>query len=402
MHQHELPTCRPSWLRALTTSTGALVVAAGVLAANVGASTTAYASAPAPGALAAPLPQVNPAITGFSPQSVSYISVSQGWVLGTTPCGSKRCLALLHTTNDGASWSVVHVPPAGPQPGGGPELSVRFADGEDGWIFSTLPGEGPELGWSTHNGGQHWAALHFPVSAGPGGVGIEDIEAAGGVADAAVEIGPNVDIFSSLAAGGTWRRTGGPFEVGAGPVPYGQIVLEGKSGWFLENDRVVVSGAIEQPSGKWSNWAPPCSKAGGPATLSAVSSSHIVAVCTEGVWTGTKVTVDLLKSPNGGHSFGPGHLLPFASVGTVAAAGSSALAIGITVAHANSVDNRLEMSFNGGTSWQPVYSHAGAGWASLAFTTPDQGIALLDADSGHLNIVLSTSDGGRHWSPVSF
>jgi photosystem II stability/assembly factor-like uncharacterized protein len=59
------------------------------------------------------------------------------------------------------------------------------------------------------------------------------------------------------------------------------------------------------------------------------------------------------------------------------------------------------MSFNGGTSWQPVYSHAGAGWASLAFTTPDQGIALLDANSGHLNIVLSTTDGGRHWSPVS-
>ena len=48
--------------------------------------------------------------SGFSPVSVTYVSASDGWALGTVACGPNRCLRLLRTTDDGATWSPVPVP----------------------------------------------------------------------------------------------------------------------------------------------------------------------------------------------------------------------------------------------------------------------------------------------------
>ena len=55
--------------------------------------------------------------------------------------------------------AVVPVPPAGPEGPGSPPLKVRFADPDDGWIFSSLPGQAKVQAWSTHDGGRHWLQL---------------------------------------------------------------------------------------------------------------------------------------------------------------------------------------------------------------------------------------------------
>ena len=423
MHKYQGPTKRPGGL-ARAHSSGApgvgsrrvsiggrklpwaALVAAVVAVGGAGPATSAYAlGAPSSPASGRTLVADAPGLTGFSPMSVTYVSTSEGWALGLVACGTSRCLRLLHTTNRDASWSLLPVPPVGPQGPDGPQLKVRFADSDDGWIFPTEPGEGPAMAWSTHSGGEHWTAIHFPGTTSPSGPpGVEDIEAAAGVVNAAVQVGDQVEVFSSPVSSNDWKRTGGPFELGAGPVPSGQLALQGNSGWFVENDRVVVSGGREKPSGKWAGWTPPCSRSGGPDLLAAATAYRLVAICTEGVWTGKKVTIDLVTSTNGGASFGPSHLLPFTSTDqadVTAATGTSTVAIGATVNHANTVDDALEMSFNGGTSWHSVYSHVGAGWLELGFTTVDQGVAIALANSGP-NIMLATSDGGRHWAPVSF
>ena len=90
---------------------------------------------------------------------MTYVSPSEGWALGTVACGANQCLRLLRTTNDGVSWSSVPVPPAGPEGPGSPPLKVRFADPDDGWIFSSLPGQAKVQAWSTHDGGRHWLQL---------------------------------------------------------------------------------------------------------------------------------------------------------------------------------------------------------------------------------------------------
>jgi photosystem II stability/assembly factor-like uncharacterized protein len=307
----------------------------------------------------------------------------------------------LRTTNDGASWSSVPVPPAGPEGPGGPPLKVRFADPDDGWIFSSLPGQAKVQAWSTHNGGQHWAALSFPVRSS-GSVGIEDLEAAAGVVDVAVQVGDEVEILSSPVGANAWHRVGGPYELGAGPVPSGEVTLQGRSGWFVQNDRVVVSGGRDEPSGTWASWRPPCSSAGGPVLVTAPTASQVDAVCTEGVWTGQRTSVDLLRSTNGGASFGPSRLVPVASADLAAATGTSTVAVGAQVNGSSSANVALDMSFDNGASWQFVYRHAGSGWSELGFTTPAQGVAIVLGAPGHLGIMLFTRDGGRHWAPVNF
>lgn len=395
---------RPFASSAATLVAGAGLLASAVVAAPL-AGLPAYAlAAPSSTAPAARLvAHAGPSgMGGFSPMSLTYVSTWQGWVLGTVPCGTSHCLDLLHTTNDGGSWSSVHVPTAR-QSQDSPPLRVRFADSEDGWIYSTLPGQGPVLGWSTHTGGQHWTAIRFPVvTSASNPAGVEDIEAAAGVVTAAVQVGDQVEIFSSPVGRDAWQRAGGPYQLGAGPVPEGQLAIQGKSGWFVENDRVVVSGGREGPSGKWAKWAPPCSQSGGPDILAASTASRIDAVCTEGVWTGKKVTVDLETSTNGGTTWGPSRLLPFTSAEAATATGPSTVAVGTTVNHSNSNDDSLEMSFNGGGSWQSVYSHVAAGWLELGFTSLNQGVAIVLANASQHNIMLLTADGGRHWAPVSF
>ena len=364
--------------------------------------TAVMAAGPLPVALAGPAAGAGAAVrSGFSPVSVTYISPSEGWALGTVACGPSQCLRLLRTTNDGASWSSVPVPPAGPEGPGGPPLKVRFADPDDGWIFSSLPGQAKVQAWSTHSGGQHWSALSFPVRS-PEPVGIEDLEAAAGVVDVALQVGDEVEIFSSPVGVNAWHRVGGPYELGAGPVPSGEITLQGRSGWFVQNDRVVVSGGRDEPSGAWANWRPPCSSAGGPVLVAAPTASQVDAVCTEGVWTGQRTSVDLLRSTNGGASFGPSRLVPVASADLAAATGTSTVAVGAQANGSNSANVALEMSFDNGASWQSVYRHSGSGWSELGFTTPAQGVAIVVGAPGHLGTMLFTQDGGRHWAPVTF
>ncbi len=267
--------------------------------------------------------------------------------------------------------------------------------------FSTLPGQARVQGWSTHNGGQHWSALSFPVK-DAGSVGIEDVEAAAGVVDAAVQVGDAVQIFSAPVGNSAWHRAGGPFELGAGPVPWGELALQGGSGWFAQNDRVVVSGGRLQASGAWADWRPPCSSAGGPLLLAAPTPSRVDAVCTEGVWTGQKISVDLLRSSDGGTSFGASRNVPVASAELAAAIGAATVAVAAQANGANSADAELEMSFDNGASWRSVYRHAGSGWLELGFTTVTQGVAIVLGAPGHLNTMLFTTDGGRQWSPVTF
>ncbi len=244
--------------RYLAAPLAALALGAAALTGPLTAGGAAAAATGArPGTARAARPGVTAVPAGFSPVSLTYASTSQGWVLGTVPCGTKRCTALLRTSDAGASWERVPAPPIAPEPADSPPMRVRFADADDGWVFSTLPGQTSVEAYSTHDGGARWSVIHFPVR-GQYPPGIEDIEAAGGAAQAALQIGPSLRIFSSPVTRDAWVQTGGPFELGAGPIPTGEFALHGSAGWFVQDDRVVVSGARREASGRWASWQPPC------------------------------------------------------------------------------------------------------------------------------------------------
>jgi hypothetical protein len=344
--------------------------------------------------------------SGFSPASVTFVSPSEGFVLGTAPCaGGGRCPVLLHTTNDESSWSTLGLPSglgSGRAGSAGAPTKVRFADSNDGWIFAPLgAGGNAPLAWSTHDGGKSWSAVSFP-GAPADNSGVEDLEAAHGVVHAAVEIGGDLYLYSSPISSEGWHRTSGDLPLGAGPVPAGQFVLQGNAGWFVQNDREVIGGAELQASGTWTPWSPPCLHQGGPVTLAAPTPTQVDALCVEGVWSGPSVREVSEVSTNSGTTFGPARSVPASdSVSQVAATGTATM----VVAYETTGDTSrpaLTASFDGGVTWQQVYAGQGNGWTELGFTTTSQGVAIVGGSPGAPAIMLRTTDGGHTWSAVSF
>src|SRR5437764_9352105 len=89
---------------------------------------------------------------GFEPVSFTAVSERDFWLLGTVPCRSGRCTAIVRTTDGGGSFAAIHAP-ALPTSGTTPEL--RFANRLDGFAFVLWRG----LFYATHDGGASWRRL---------------------------------------------------------------------------------------------------------------------------------------------------------------------------------------------------------------------------------------------------
>jgi hypothetical protein len=224
---------------------------------------------------------------------------------------------------------------------------------------------------------------------------IEDIEASNDVVDMVVGVQGGFAVYRTPAAGDGWARAG-TLPYGGGPVPSAGLTLQGSAGWILDVDRTVLSGARLSAGGEWVPWNPPvCSGAEGGGILSASSATGLVAICDEGVWgppstqgvTGPYPAEWLFRSTDGGSTF--------AVVGRVPTSGSTAAqptGVATTVVVGNSAG--LIGSFDGGKTWQSVYSGAAA--AFVGFTSASQGVALVGGS------MIMTTDGGHTWHAVAF
>jgi photosystem II stability/assembly factor-like uncharacterized protein len=359
-------------------------------------------SSRAPSATASPIPSaaavaepVGVAVpAGFVPASVTFVSVQQGWVLGTAPCSSSsRCLTLLRTENGGQSWTSVPAPAAAfssnPNPGGHGAGEVRFADPLDGWVF------GPEL-WATHDGGATWTRISLPGASA--NAAVVALAAADGMVHAAV-FDQRVGIDTTQVGHDDWTASSTSIQFGAGPIPRAQLVLQGGAGWLIEVDRTVVGGA-RLGAGQWSAWVPPCSNAGGDAIIDASTATSLFAVCNEGVWNGAVPVTRAYLSTDAGSSFARAPAtVPVGNADEVAASTPQSA---VVAAHTNGGGiNQLLVTADGGASWSVVYHGPGTGVANdLGFTTAQQGV-VVEVD-GASSALLMTVDGGHTWSPVSF
>jgi photosystem II stability/assembly factor-like uncharacterized protein len=263
----------------------------------------------------------------------------------------------------------------------------------DGWVF------GAQL-WATHDGGETWTQLKLP---GWPSAEFEDLETAAGTVDAVFfdysKSGADERIATSPVASNSWQVSPTSITIGAGPVPEAQLVLQGGTGWILENDRTVVSGA-RLVSGQWDDWQPPCTQVNGPASLAASSAENLIAVCDQGVWgPATPSGGRVWTSDNGGASFSLlGAPLPSAdggpNAGPVASPSSTVAAVGDAL--------NILATFNGGSSWSIVYTSNSGQIEYLGFTTPSQGVAIVASSTGSAGTLLMTYDGGHAWKPASF
>lgn len=331
-------------------------------------------------------PAGGPVPKGFAPASVTFVSLQAGWVLGAT---CPTCTAsLLRTRDGGKSWASIPGPPTSLAPGGGTGVrKVRFADLDNGWAFD------PDL-WVTHDGGAHWARPTLPVAGSPS---VSDLAASGGLAHAVAIDGSVFDILTTPAGRDAWQIWPTKLPIGAGPVPAAQVVLQGGSGWVLQNDRTVVNGA-RLAGGAWVPWQPPCANpsVGGPATLAASTPADLVAACSEGRFSGPAVDVRVFLSTNGVTFPAQGTVVPSA---TDAQGAASPVPSTILVADAG----RLVASFDRAATWRTVFSgSSNQGWEDLGFTSSTQGVVVETGQGTQPGALLMTHDGGHSWVPVPF
>jgi hypothetical protein len=344
--------------------TGVALAGAGALTA-LAANTTA---APAAGPAGGPVPP------GFQPMSVTFVSPSEGWVLGTAPCSHAPCTSVVRTMDGGHSWIGI------PAPVTTQVTRMRFADPSDGFAY------GPQL-WVTHNGGGHW----YRVRQVPGNV--VDLEASAGVVYAASENSADrVRIYRSPAGRDDWHPVSGLPSFYSGAIPV--ITLHGNAAWILANSRVYAS-----PTGSgWVRESFQCPDNWYLASLAAYSSKRVTVLCA-GDGAAGSTTKLVYASGNGGGRF--------AKVGTAPRGGDDGLLAEPTPRHlfiaTSSAATWLYVSDNGGRTWHSELSLAdgGKGWADFGFTTTSQGVAV-EGEPAIGSQLFMTWNAGKTWRPIEF
>jgi photosystem II stability/assembly factor-like uncharacterized protein len=338
------------------------------------------------GAVGGPVP------ADFQPGSATFTSADDGWLLGTARCAGARCTAIVRTTDGGRTWASIPAPDTAFAGDGTVTVgvsSLRFADQLNGWAF------GPDL-WATHDGGATWHRASLP------GLSAERpvmaLEAAAGVVHAVyfeANAAGRLTIATSPVGTDDWVASRTTVELGAGPVPHPQLVLQGAAGWLIEVDRVAVDGA-RLVGGAWEPWQPPCTKVAGPGTLAAASPSDLAVACDEGLWS-TPTGVHVYVSSDGGGTFKQAPSKP--PVFSVDGVAAPAPGIVFVAGSLSGVGSAIVGSFDGGKSWTAVHVLQGAGSMSLSFPTSGEGVAISSPGDGTSELLM-TRDGGRTWSRV--
>src|SRR5581483_8647099 len=135
---------------ALVTLLAVLGVAASACGSQHGAvgTTTATTSTTVSGG---PVPK------GFAPVALSAPSATQVWILGTAPCGSGSCTAIVESSDGGDHFAAVGVPP----PRAGKLDSIRFVSPQIGYVYGGHAAGRPAPLWVTSDGGAHWGLNAF-------------------------------------------------------------------------------------------------------------------------------------------------------------------------------------------------------------------------------------------------
>jgi hypothetical protein len=366
---------------------------------------------------ATPTPASASVPPNFAASSVTFVSTSDGWVIGQagTPghCGPpdpNKCTSLAATADAGRTWQGVPAPVTGAPDGATGVSQVRFLDGVSGWAY------GPQL-YATHDAGQTWARV--PTH----GMRVTGLETVNGVAFAiwaqCAGTGPDFaagctsfSLYSSPAGQDNWTPVPGATGLSgpAGAPASAQLILTGDRGYLLAPGRALISGPITSPA----RWHPVTTPRGVPVTLACApgametgghpvqamlaSTGPGLALLCAGRGSGDTQAKTLYYSADRGRAWN--------LVGTAPSPGIAMSLSGtpdgpVLVATSGGIDVSVNAPGSGVLSWRTARGAvAPGGYSYVGMTTSQQGVAV-PANTG-LDAVWFTYDGGSHWrkSPV--
>lgn len=390
---------------ATTTSTSmptsSTVVAPGSSTTGVTTPTTVSAGGPLP--------------AGFTVADLSWVSDAQGWALGTAPCAKAPCTSVAHTVDGGRTWSglpapkaylQVEFPPAAPSPPCSATVAcvqgIRFANASTGYAF------GVSSLWVTTDGGQMWNERSTD--------GTEALEIVGSTVFRVTHPGPigcppgcPYQVQAATVGSTSWRTL---------PVPavsgFGVALAANGANLYLAAFGHTAGGAGDahtafahssDSGAHWSGFADPCgvtadgSEADATA-ISAAQAGNLAVACTP---RGSGGGAFVVLSANAGATFEPhrgGVLMPVASgeaIVQIAAATGQRLAV-VVIGYLNAY---ISVSNDAGADWAVTRTEAtpptGLNTSYLGFEDATTGRAVMSPQT-----ILTTTDGGGHWTPFTF
>lgn len=318
-----------------------------------------------------------PVPAGFRVRSLTAVSTSTFWVLGTAPCDNPVCTSIVRTDDGGRTFRGLPAPRAALASDRTTRASVgdlRFASRDDGYAF------GGAL-WSTHDGGQQWVRGSLPGS-------VERVEAAGGTAWALVRDGDGHRLYRSPTSQDSWSRVRLPTALAGGTADLavhggGLVTVVGGSG-----DRSVS--VVSTDGGRTFDARDrPCDPALG-STLSATSGA-LWMFCGTGTQGRPYVSTDDARSWD-----------PVRGAPAGGWANSSVIGARSRTTATLASGTRIYTLTSGGAT-RPTSTAADTGgrpFRYLGFTTPLVGYAVVGRTAA--SSLWRTTDGGHTWGTVRF
>lgn len=320
------------------------------------------------------VPPGGPVPDGFAAASVTAMSPSSFWVLGTAPCDNPTCTSLVHTTDGGRTFTGLPAPkaPLAEGRGGGRTVrDLRFASADDGYAF------GGAL-WSTHDGGQSWAEQDIPGR-------VVRLESERDTAWAVVERGDSFRLYRSPTSRDSWDQVSLPVQLDAVTpdlaLQSGAVTLVGTSG-----ERAVT--VVSEDGRSFEADDRPCA----PALDSRLSAfgDTVWMFCATGNQGMPYVSATSGRTWDAVDAAPPGGW----SNSTVVGARGAETAVFASGGQLYRV--RTDGSIDRAESASP----GGGNVRYVGFTTRKVGYALLDRPTPAA--LLRTTDGGRSWSVVRY
>ncbi|MDQ1721288.1 MAG: hypothetical protein QOI26_1022, partial [Pseudonocardiales bacterium] len=350
------------------------------------------------------VPIGGPVPAGFRAVDLTWVSVDEGWALGTAPCAKAPCTSIAHTLDGGKTWRGIPAPKA--------MLSqtdscaracdlvthLRFANPQVGYAFSA------NALFLTTDGGQSWAKQ-------PGGSAYS-LEIVDGMAvrvtGQAPSCAPGCAFSVQRAAIGTadWHAIGLPAggqSAGAQLAASGKTVVLatfGHTSGGAENATSVLFASTDGGA-SWRKVGEPCPRGSGVVASGEVDTvavavapdASITGLCAPRGGDGAKFTV---TSTDGGAQFTAAPASLGAAAGDVLGAASARTLL-------VSLD-QLFRSTDAGRHWQRVDAGGPAAASYIGFENSSVGrvLGVDGAGTPDSDSVWTTADAGRTWTRTGF
>ena len=337
------------------------------------------------GPVVGPAPSLGSAVpAGFLPSSVSFVSPTDGWALGTAPCGPTRCTILAHTDSAGWAWTTLTAPP-------GSVDGVRFANKTAGYAFGQRSLD------VTVDGGKTWRPLALRVTGN-----LVALEIGAGEAFLAVAADPATDPYVALYRAPVGGDSFTPVDgVRLSHSSTARLSFDGHFGylWSLS----PINGVVVTSDGgtTWSNRDLPCPSGGNAAVMLAAIDEGLQVVCSAPGAGGQFAksyyfSIDAAATFHVDHSVVPpadGQLDDLAAFGPEA----------VVLATASAGSSLFRLAGDWKTVLRPITG--GTHWHDLGFTTITQGVVILGNEPGPGDEgagMYMTRDSGQHWTLIDF